>query len=196
MATPRFLLRKKKPKHRHSIRRGFVLWCFCHWLFLIGNFVMVASPRFPKYSGIDPKKALKKMGIPRKSLALSPRRLRILYIGETLPRAYPTPDSWEFRSRVSKMGGKKKGVGICTKIVTKCSGLDVRWTCAGRKHGAAKTVPTLCNSWYWWCACDEAGVAGCCGQRNYESNQVSLRWLEVSAFVAGFYSFFCYRCTR
>ena len=30
-------------------------------LFLIGNFVMVDSPRFPKSSGIDPKKALKKL---------------------------------------------------------------------------------------------------------------------------------------
>ena len=33
---------------------------FCHLLFLIGNFVMVDSPRFPKSSGIDPKKALPK----------------------------------------------------------------------------------------------------------------------------------------
>ena len=30
-------------------------------LFIIGNFVMVDSPRFPKSSGIDPKKALIKM---------------------------------------------------------------------------------------------------------------------------------------
>ena len=47
-----------KPKHRHPIRRGLVLWCFCHCLFLIGNFVMGDSPRFPKSSGIGPKKAL------------------------------------------------------------------------------------------------------------------------------------------
>ena len=61
VAIPRFLLRNKK-KHRHSIRRGLVfltvpLPLFIR-LFLIGNFVMVGSPRFRKSSGIDPRKAL------------------------------------------------------------------------------------------------------------------------------------------
>ena len=36
----------------------FPSWCFCHCLFLIGNFFMVDSPRFPKSSGIDAKEAL------------------------------------------------------------------------------------------------------------------------------------------
>ena len=58
VAIPRFLLCKNNNKHRHSIRRGLVLWCFCHCLFLIGNLVMVDSPRFPKSSAINPKKAL------------------------------------------------------------------------------------------------------------------------------------------
>ena len=59
VAIPRFLPSKQKKKHGYSIRRGLVfLWCFCHFLFLNGNFVMVDSPRFPKSSGIDPKKAL------------------------------------------------------------------------------------------------------------------------------------------
>ena len=50
-----------KKKHRRSIRRGLVfLMVLCHCLFPIGNFVMVDSPRFPKSSGIGPKKALTK----------------------------------------------------------------------------------------------------------------------------------------
>ena len=57
MAIPRFLLRKNK-RRRNLIGRGLVLWCLCHCLFLIGNVVMVDSPRFPKSSGIDPKTAL------------------------------------------------------------------------------------------------------------------------------------------
>ena len=53
----------KKNTHTHtpsldSSWFGRCLWCFCHCLFLIGNFAMVDSPRFPKSSGIDPKKAL------------------------------------------------------------------------------------------------------------------------------------------
>ena len=48
----------KEKKHRHSIRRGLVLWCFCHCLVLIGNFAMVDSLRSPKSLGIDPKKTL------------------------------------------------------------------------------------------------------------------------------------------
>ena len=59
MAIPRFLLRKKK----NTVIRFAVVWsfwwCFCHCLFLIGNFFMVDSPRFPKSSGIDPKKLVK-----------------------------------------------------------------------------------------------------------------------------------------
>ena len=66
VAIVRFLLRKKKTHththtHRRSIHRGVVLGCFCHCLFLIGNLVMVESPRYPKSSGIDSMKALKKM---------------------------------------------------------------------------------------------------------------------------------------
>ena len=59
VAMPRFLLRKKKKKNvsRFAMLWSF-FWCFCHCLFLIGNFVMVDSPRFPKSLGIDPKKAL------------------------------------------------------------------------------------------------------------------------------------------
>ena len=46
VAIPRFLLRKKQKKHRHSIRRGLVfLWCFCHCLFVTnGNLIMVDAP--------------------------------------------------------------------------------------------------------------------------------------------------------
>ena len=59
VAIPRFLLIKT---HTHTFIRFAVvssfLWCFCHCLFLIGNFAMVDSPRFPKSSGIDSKKAL------------------------------------------------------------------------------------------------------------------------------------------
>ena len=59
VAILRFLLRKKK-RHRHSIRRGLVFFygAFALVYFLIGNFFMVDSPRFPNSSGIDPKKAL------------------------------------------------------------------------------------------------------------------------------------------
>ena len=62
MATPRFLLRNKNKKQKNAVIRFAVAWsflrCFCHRLFLIGNFVLVDSPRFPKSSGMDPKKAL------------------------------------------------------------------------------------------------------------------------------------------
>ena len=62
VAIPRFLPRKqKKTPSFDSPWFGLSLWRFCHCLFLIGNFVMVDSPRFPKSSGIDPEKALKKM---------------------------------------------------------------------------------------------------------------------------------------
>ena len=49
-----------KKKHRHSIRRGLVFLMVLLPLFILhfGNFVLVDSPRFPKSSGIDPKKAL------------------------------------------------------------------------------------------------------------------------------------------
>ena len=63
---PRFLLRKKI--HITVIRFTVVwsfLWSFCHCLFLIGNFVMVDSPWFPKSSGIDPKKTLEFCGFSR-----------------------------------------------------------------------------------------------------------------------------------
>ena len=53
----RFLLRKKKNVIRFAVVWSFWMG-FCHCLFLIGNFVMVDSPRFPKSSGIDSKKAL------------------------------------------------------------------------------------------------------------------------------------------
>ena len=33
------------------------LWCFCHCFFLVGNFVMVDSPLFPKSPGIGKKMA-------------------------------------------------------------------------------------------------------------------------------------------
>ena len=56
VAIPRLLLRKKKIAIRFAVVWSF-FWCFCYCLFLIGNFVIVDSPRFPKYSGIDPKKA-------------------------------------------------------------------------------------------------------------------------------------------
>ena len=49
--------KNKNSAIRFAVVRSF-LWCFCHCLFLIGNFVMVGSTRFPKSSGIDPKKAL------------------------------------------------------------------------------------------------------------------------------------------
>ena len=57
-AIPWFL-RGKKTKHRRSIRRGLVFLMVTLPLFIshVGNFVMVDSPRFPKSSGIDPKKA-------------------------------------------------------------------------------------------------------------------------------------------
>ena len=57
VTIPRFLLLKKK----NTVIRFAVVWsflCFCHCIFLIGNFVMVDSPRFTKSSAIDPKKAL------------------------------------------------------------------------------------------------------------------------------------------
>ena len=58
VAIPRFLIRRKKKIVIRFSVVWFFLWCFCHCLFLIGNFVMIDSPRFPKSSGIDPKKAL------------------------------------------------------------------------------------------------------------------------------------------
>ena len=58
VAIPRFLLLKNKNTViRFAVVLSF-LWCFIHSLFLIGNFVMVDSQRFPESSGIDPKKAL------------------------------------------------------------------------------------------------------------------------------------------
>ena len=58
VVIPRFLLRKKKNTVNRFAVVWSLVWCFCYCLFLIGNFVMVDSPRFPKSSGIDPKKAL------------------------------------------------------------------------------------------------------------------------------------------
>ena len=56
VAIPRFLLRNiKNAGIRFAVVWSF-LWCFCHCLFLIDNFIMVDSPRFPISSGIDPKK--------------------------------------------------------------------------------------------------------------------------------------------
>ena len=52
-----FVKRNKNTVIRFTVVWSF-LWCFCHYLFLIGKFVMVDSPRFPKSSGIDPTKAL------------------------------------------------------------------------------------------------------------------------------------------
>ena len=45
-------------RHRHLIRRGLVFLIFCRCLLLVGNFVMVGSPRLLKYLGIEPKRAL------------------------------------------------------------------------------------------------------------------------------------------
>ena len=59
VAIPRFLLRKKK-KTPSFDSPWFGLSCgaFAIVYSSFGNFVMVGSPRFPKSSGIDPKKAL------------------------------------------------------------------------------------------------------------------------------------------
>ena len=64
VAIPRFLRREKKTKQNNVIRFAVVwsyLCFFWHCLVLIVNFVMVDSPRFPKSSGIDPKKAALKI---------------------------------------------------------------------------------------------------------------------------------------
>ena len=58
LAIPRFLIGKKTNTVVPSAVVWSSLWCFRHRLLLIGNFVVVDSPRFPKSSGIDPKKAL------------------------------------------------------------------------------------------------------------------------------------------
>ena len=48
MAVPRLI----NTVIRFAVAWYFIL-CFCHCLFLIGNFVRVDSPRFPRSSGID-----------------------------------------------------------------------------------------------------------------------------------------------
>ena len=54
-----YFVKKTNTVIRFAVLWSFLLvWCFCHCLFLIGNLVMVESPRFPKSSGIDPKKGL------------------------------------------------------------------------------------------------------------------------------------------
>ena len=43
VAIPRFLLRKKKNTVLRYAVIWYPLWCFCHCLFLVGNFVMAGS---------------------------------------------------------------------------------------------------------------------------------------------------------
>ena len=60
VAIPRFLLCWKR-NLRHSIRCGLVIFMVLLSLFIphFGNLVTVDSPRLPKSSGTDPKKALR-----------------------------------------------------------------------------------------------------------------------------------------
>lgn len=82
--TAVFYRREKQNVVRFAVV-WFFLWCFCHRLFLIDNFVVVDLPRFSKYSGYYPKKALMFLGTSRTnqssgtSIEFVPNHTRVLY---------------------------------------------------------------------------------------------------------------------
>ena len=58
---------------------GLSYGAFAIGIFLIGNFVMVDSPRFPESSGVDPKKALENLKLEIRAVRWT-ENLRFLFV--------------------------------------------------------------------------------------------------------------------